>query len=659
MPSPALPGTACTISGPAATPSTFLDGPARVLAAGAGIELTAGDWTPRYLVVDLRLRAVECGMLRLRVHAWQGGDPFEILLGLLPGLRVRLSLDLDILDGQHVFLRRHPGLLKGVAFGRRLARSDIARIELRLDDAKVVQEVHVGQPHLSPTDAPWIDPGEVQVDALGQWQARDWPGRTRNEAELVASLRAAAAAPDPGWPAGWSRFGGSRQHRFPATGWFRTHHDSQRWWLVDPDGHAFWSAGLDCIRPAIDCAVVPGTEPLYTWLPSADPAFAAAVRPGRDGVPSVDFGIANLMRAFGGEWQTAWRKLTASRMRAWRFNTVGNWSDPEIGPRQRIPWVMPMPAYPSTAVKLFRDLPDVFDPAFAHAAESWAQALVAVRDDPWLIGYFMANEPQWGFGRFNLAAEMLEANPGSHSRRALAAWLAERYAGDAAACAAAWGVALAGFDDVVTRTFHRLDAQSPRAGEDLWAFSAELVRRHARIPAEACRRVDPNHLNLGLRWAWIASELFYESAAVCDVFSINCYQMLPEATTFADYARRSGRPVMIGEWHMGAVDRGLPSTGLRAVADQHERGVAYRAYLEACAAHPDIIGAHWFTLNDQALLGRFDGENYQIGFVDGCHRPYPEICAAATASHERLYGIVDGSVPPTAERAKEVPRIAF
>jgi hypothetical protein len=135
--------------------------------------------------------------------------------------------------------------------------------------------------------------------------------------------------------------------------------------------------------------------------------------------------------------------------------------------------------------------------------------------------------------------------------------------------------------------------------------------------------------------------------------------MLPDAATFADYARRSGRPVMIGEWHMGAVDRGLPSTGLRGVADQHERGVAYRAYVEACAAHPDIIGAHWFTLNDQAVLGRFDGENYQIGFVDGCHRPYPEICAAASASHERLYGIVDGSVPPTGDRAKEVPRIAF
>jgi hypothetical protein len=662
MTAPALPGSPCSIHDAAGASlsvasSAWLGAPGLVM-TGDPLVLRSADWTPRHLVIDLRLRATACGMLRLRVFSRAGGETFMILLGLVPGLRVRLSLDLDILDGQSVFLRRHPGLLKGVAFGRRIARDEIERIELRLDDAGEQQELHLGVPHLAQPDSPWIDPGAPQVDELGQWMTRTWPGKTRDAASMCAELQAAAAAPDPGWPSGWSRFGGSLAHRFRATGWFRAEHDGKRWWMVDPEGHGFWSAGLDCVRPGIDCAVVPGTEPLYAWLPSADPAFAAAIRPPRNGVPGVDFGVANLIRAFGTEWKERWSALSAARLRGWRFNTVGNWSDPDVGPRHGVPWVMPMPAYPSTAVSLFRDLPDVFDPAFAAAATTWAQALVAVRDDPWLVGYFMANEPQWGFGRFNLAAEMLEANPGSYSRRALATWLAGRYA-DVQALARAWATPLASFDDLVTRCFRRADAASPQAEVDLWAFSVELVRTHARIPAAACRAVDPNHLNLGLRWAWICSDLFYESAACCDVFSINCYQMVPDAAQFAEYVQRSGRPVMIGEWHMGATDRGLPSTGLRAAADQMERGTAYRAYLEAAAAHPGIVGAHWFTLNDQSLMGRFDGENYQIGFVDGCHRPYPEIGAAARTSHERLYGIVDGSVPPTTERAREVPRIAF
>lgn len=646
----------CTLHPAADAPA--LEGGA-ILRPGGRLWLRAGDWRPRHLHLELRLEASVCGMLRLRVHGAGGGEPFMILLGLMPGLPARLSLDLGILDGQQVFLRRHPGFLKGVAFGRRIAREEIAGIELALDDAGEAQALHLASPRLDDADAPRVDVAGPVADGLGQWTARTWPGRTADAAQLCADLQAAAAAPAPAWPAGWSRFGGSLAHRFAATGRFRTHHDGRRWWLVDPEGCGFWSAGLDCVRPGIETAVVPGTEPLFAWLPSSDPACAAACGRRADGTPTADFGIANLIRAFGPAWQERWEALTAARLRRWRFNTVGNWSDAAIGPRHGIPWVMPMPAYPTTAAKLFRDLPDVFDPAFAAAARTWAQALVPVRDDPWLIGYFMANEPQWGFGRFNLAAEMLEDNPGSHSRRALAAWLSQRYGGDVAALAAAWATPIAAFAEVVTRRFRRADAASQRAADDLWAFSVELVRQHARIPAEACRAVDPGHLNLGLRWAWICSDLFYESAACCDVFSINCYQMAPDPAQFAEYARRSGRPVMIGEWHMGATDRGLPSTGLRAVADQDERGQAYRVYLEQAAAHPDIVGAHYFTLNDQALLGRFDGENYQIGFVDGCHRPYPEICAAAAAAHERLYGVADGGLAPASRLAREVPRIAF
>ena len=42
---------------------------------------------------------------------------------------------------------------------------------------------------------------------------------------------------------GFSRWGGWKERRVDATGFFRTHHDGTRWWLVDPDGHLFWSSG--------------------------------------------------------------------------------------------------------------------------------------------------------------------------------------------------------------------------------------------------------------------------------------------------------------------------------------------------------------------------------------------------------------------------------
>jgi hypothetical protein len=624
--------------------------------------LRAADWGRRFLTVELRHEGAHCGRLWFRFYA-RGEDQerIHLLVGLLPGVRTRISFDLGFLDGQRVFLRRHPGALKGVCFGRRIEPAEIDRVTVELEDTGGGQALAISAPRLGDVDRCRVDIPEPIVDELGQWRARDWPGKTSGEADLAASLTADAEAPDAGFPGAWSRFGGSRAHRFRATGFFRLERDARRWWLVDPEGCGFWSAGLDCVRPGVDSALVPGTERLFSWLPTAQGGFADCLRPAANPQrsPMVDFGVANLRRVFGDEWPWRWEELTARRLRRWRFNTVANWSDLGLPRRHALPYVMPLPPYPTTPMQLFRDLPDVFAPEFAANAKTWAEALAPTSEDPLLIGYFLANEPQWGFGSFNLAAEMLETNPGTATRRELARFVSERYAGDVAAWSKAWGRGFASFDDLVQGVHRRLDDSSPAARADLWEFSKRIVRRHAQVPSEAARAVDPNHLNLGLRYAWIASELFYEAGACFDVFSINCYGEIPDEQSVAEIVRRCGKPTMIGEFHFGALDRGLPANGLRAVASQAERAVAYRRYIERAAANPDLIGAHYFTLGDQALTGRFDGENYQIGFVDTCHRPYAELVAGATLTHERLYGLVDGSLAPFDQRAIEAPRVAY
>ena len=49
------------------------------------------------------------------------------------------------------------------------------------------------------------------------------------------------------------------------------------------------------------------------------------------------------------------------------------------------------------------------------------------------------------------------------------------------------------------------------------------------------------------------------------------------------------------------------------------------------------ITRHWFQYRDQATTGRGDGENYQIGFVDVCDKPYYEIVHAAAEIGEKMY----------------------
>ena len=122
-------------------------------------------------------------------------------------------------------------------------------------------------------------------------------------------------------------------------------------------------------------------------------------------------------------------------------------------------------------------------------------------------------------------------------------------------------------------------------------------------------------------------------------------------------SERVKAPVMIGEWHFGALDVGLPASGIGHVRDQAARGQAYRIYLEDAAAKPWCVGVHWFTLYDESALGRFDGENWNIGFLDVCNRPYEELCKAARASHERMYEVAMGRVEPYDEEPEYLPML--
>jgi hypothetical protein len=54
--------------------------------------------------------------------------------------------------------------------------------------------------------------------------------------------------------------------------------------------------------------------------------------------------------------------------------------------------------------------------------------------------------------------------------------------------------------------------------------------------------------------------------------------------------------------------------------------------------HPQIVGTHWFQYQDEPTTGRsYDGENYQIGFVDVADTPYAETIAASRRIGASLY----------------------
>jgi hypothetical protein len=611
-----------------------------------------------YLCADLLIEGQHLAVFLLTLREGEDGLEFGLLYSALNQCGARLRMPLEAVYQNRWRYPREGAWLKPMCTGVRVDLEQVDRMSivvLRKSHLPVrwCQTAVTATTQEPPRLAELVLPCGPLIDELGQSSLHEWPAKSRSPEEVSERLREQlAAAPAQRWPGHFSRWGGWRERQFEPTGFFRTHHDGKRWWLVDPDGFAFWSAGMDCVRVDTDAACG-GLEAALAWMPDRDGPYAAIYAEGFEG-PSINYLAANLIRAFGSEaWYARWSEIALAALRGWGFNTVANWSDWQIARQAGFPYVRPLrPTLVHTPL-LYRDFPDVFDPVFAQDAAAWAEALRETADDPALIGYFLMNEPTWGFSQETPAAGMLFNAPPCAGRAALAAWLRDHYETDAA-LAAAWGPA-ASFAAVGQEAWSA--PLNDQAHADLAEFSGIMVEKLFKGLSDACRAVDPHHLNLGIRYYTVPPAWAAQSMRCFDVFSMNCYRERVPADELEQIHALLGMPVMIGEWHFGALDVGLPGSGIGHVRDQSARGQAFRVYTETAATQPWCVGVHYFTLYDESALGRFDGENWNIGFLDVCNRPYEPLARAARTTHERLYEVAAGEHPPYDQVPEYLPKL--
>jgi hypothetical protein len=656
-------GSLRKVNGPAT-----IDGAAWYEAADIndGIEhrFSAGALTQaKYITTDMLLGGNHMFAFLLTLQEGEEGPKFSFRWAGLNQCSFRVRLPIGLLDMNQFFLEREGGFLKPWIFGDRVDLDKVDRALLTVY-------------RKSPRPARWCmtdllltkeEPGRITdpvlpngplLDDMGQSTIHDWPAKSTSVEEVTARIRgqfenvANQKRPDT-----VSRWGGWKSKRFTqGTGFFATHRDGNRWWLVDPDGYAFWSAGVDDVR--VDTATrYDSLETALTWLPEQEEQyqeiFGSPFYSGRPG-KYINYLAANMIRVFGADgWREKWAEIALAELRRLRFNTVGNWSEWNFAKKAGFPYVRPMRFQPKRVKLIYRDFPDVFDPAFARDAADYASALQETADDPAFLGYFLMNEPTWGFSGELPPAGMLFVTPECHTRRELAAFLRTKHADDAA-LSAAWKIETT-FDKVAGGAWStRL---TDGANKDLQEFSILMADLYFKTISAACKEVDPNHLNLGMRWAGVPPMWAVEGMKSFDVFSMNCYEGRVPRDVTDKIHELIKRPVIIGEGHFGALDVGLPASGLGHLHNQTDRGKAYRVYLEDAAANPNCVGAHWFTLYDESALGRGDGENYNIGFLDVCNRPYQELGEAGIASHERIYDVAAGKVKPYNDVPEYLPKL--
>lgn len=581
------------------------------------------------------------------------------LMGILPRLKTKIVFPLSYLDAQNLFVPRSPRQLKGTVNGNRLDPNDIIKVVLRFGpyyDPFFTPKFELASISISekiPEAYPSID--KPIIDKFGQWKLKEWDGKIKDEQELISkNLELEKVTKQATLPDDWSKYGGWKGKQFKATGFFRTQHDGKRWWLVDPEGYAFLSVGVDGMRYGSP-GPVNGLEDLFDWLPASGDSQFEEVINNRRNVTNMDFYTANLIRVYGKEWRDKWNSVTAGLMKKYRFNTVGNWSDLSFAKKTGVSYVVPLSGFPSTQVLLYRDFPDVFSDEYKRNSEKFAEQLGDYKDDPYMVGYFLRNEPQWAFGYHNLGYEMFGTNQQSGTKDEFIKWISERYKGDINAFNKVWKLNLKGFEDLKLMTLKEYPSKT--ANDDFYAFSTIMVKRYVDIPCDEVVKVDKNHLNLGMRYAWLSSDLLYKAGERFDVFSINGYGINPPPTE--EISRISGKPIMIGEFHHGAIDRALPATGIIGVLNQEDRAKAYRNYIEQGFARPEIVGMHYFQWIDQPFYGRSDGENYNIGVVTMNNLPYPELTNAMTITNERIYKVADGLVVPFKDELTKIPPIHY
>ncbi len=477
---------------------------------------------------------------------------------------------------------------------------------------------------LTPDDLP-----QPLLDTMGQLVDQDWDGRVHSVSELASDgARDLAEFTNHPVMAGFTEYGGWKGGpRFDATGHFYTKMVDGKWWFVDPEGYLFWSLGVTGVGGG---AVTPikGRERFFPKLSNDDFWRVENLSYG------YDFTLGNLYRKYGEGWEEANQQVTFGRMRSWGLNTAGAWSVKSVLGHGKVPYTIII--HPELqGLGRLEKIPDPFSLVFRKSLlQELETAATIYSGDAWNLGIFIDNELSWGKGT-QVAREVIDLKISVPAKKAMVDMLAKKYGG-IESLNRAWRADFESFDSI--RSLAR------GAANDAYLRDLELyVNFHANTYfaycAAALERYFPGHLYLGCRFhgnIYNRKNVIVQNAAsrYVDVMSYNIYKnSIHDIVTDQEV----DRPILIGEFHFGTGSHGVWGSGLVACNSLEHQAELYQLYVTEAVAHPSFVGAHWFKWADHPTTGRYDGENYRIGFVSIVDRVYETLTEAIQSTANQMY----------------------
>ena len=341
-----------------------------------------------------------------------------------------------------------------------------------------------------------------------------------------------------------------------ATGYFHVEFINGRFWVIDPLGYPFFRASVSTVSP---------TETMQAKYESRD----------------------------------AWARDAMVQLRRMGFNSVGAWSDIASISLTERPTTLTantgtIRAYalekgfivnPHPVTAVVGGVLPVFDPEFVEFAEKQLEEYIAPYvNNPFVFGWMSDNEMP---ALINMLDKFLEIDP--------------TFEPHAYSYATAWNF------------MYMKTGKKDVSAEDLTdelrdEFRGMMYDRYYHVVANIIRRIDPNHMYLGTRFAHAYDNKLTMQIAgyYFDVTTINYYlKTTPDTKEIQFFYNNSGKPFMFTEWYSKGMDACSPETLLTnksgvgfTVKTQNDRGLFYENFVLKLLECKYCVGFDEFQYRD-------------------------------------------------------------
>jgi len=422
---------------------------------------------------------------------------------------------------------------------------------------------------------------------------------------------------------GFDRYGGWTGIKGEATGCFHTQKIGNRWWIITPEGNVFFATVMSGVR--------------FSGIPET----GSKKRPYKE----------TCLRKYANE--TMWAEASIRRLIEWGFNTIGNWSSKSVFSLSKLPYLIDIgigKKAPNAIPKgYYGYFPDVFDPLFAESfrlnMEEKIKWYPQLTQDPWLIGYFLADEPSW-YGTKNrrgaLVDDFIALSENTYGKKAWRDFISKKYE-KIENLNQAWEKNFNSFDELLQLKTIKDDREA--ITKDKLEFFKFIAEEFSRKIVGILREYDQYHMILGSRPTRHYPEVVEAVGKFTDIYALSYHQLNEGYSISPDYEkitdeiyRITDKPLLLGVT-ISAEDSGLP---YGKVKTQHDRGISYWRYLRKVASNPNIVGLSWYQYFDPPRKC-MDNKASNWGLVNEQDEPYEEAVKLISQANNMVYAYASGT----------------